>query len=91
MNIAVGASSTALDRVTSKWHLMQVILSMERNIGNTGRATKKRAEDLLRFWSGALCTERAIKAGINPCPRNIAAFVRQRGRHSTKLLDLMAS
>ena len=39
---------------------------MERNIGNTGKAAAKRAEDLLRSRSGAFRTGEAIKAGIHP-------------------------
>ena len=39
---------------------------MTRNIGQTNKATVKRAEDLLRSESGAFRTGEAIKAGVHP-------------------------
>ncbi|MBU2053527.1 MAG: hypothetical protein KKC25_00910 [Proteobacteria bacterium] len=39
---------------------------MTRNIGQTNKATVKRAEDLRRFESGTFRTGGAIKAGVHP-------------------------
>jgi predicted transcriptional regulator of viral defense system len=45
---------------------MQVILSMGRNISNTGKTAVKKAEDILRSRNSGFRTGEAIKAGVHP-------------------------